>query len=279
MIYDDGICHLGEGPLWHPGRGELFWFDILGRRLHRKGQSWRFDRFVSAAGWVDDDRLMIASDRALSLFSIGSGKVEDLCPLEADLPGTRSNDGRADPQGGFWIGTMGIAPTPGLGSIWRWYRGELRRLYGGIAVTNAICFSPDGTIAYFCDTFEQVIRRVQLDRDGWPSGEPEIHVDLRGTPWMPDGATVDAEGNLWNAQWGGGRVAGYDTAGREIGVIPFPAVQSTCPAFGGEGFGTLFCTSAAVGLDQPHVAAHPDSGRTFAVPAPVRGLAEYRVIL
>ncbi len=279
MIHDDGINLLGEGPLWHPERGELFWFDILGRRLHRKGQSWRFDRFVSAAGWIDRDTLLIASDRALSVFSLTSGSLDDLCALEADVPGNRCNDGRADPQGGFWIGTMAIHQPAKTGAFWRFYKGELRRIMAPVAISNAACFAPDGTTAYFADTPEQVIRRIRLDRDGWPVGESEIHVDLRGTDLFPDGAVVDAEGNLWNAQWGAGRVAAYDQNGREIAVIPVPSVQSTCPAFGGADLSTLFCTSAAAGLSQDHLADHPDSGRTFATNVPFRGQAEHRVLL
>ena len=110
-VYDDRPCELGEGPLWHPLRRELFWFDILGKRmLARKGDAtreWRFDRHASAAGWVDETTLLIATETDLSRFDIATGRLEPIAPLEADMPATRSNDGRADPFGGFWIGTMG----------------------------------------------------------------------------------------------------------------------------------------------------------------------------
>ncbi|MCC7320621.1 MAG: SMP-30/gluconolactonase/LRE family protein [Rubellimicrobium sp.] len=278
-IHDDTICLLGEGPMWHPLRGELFWFDILGRTLHRRGQHWRFDRIVTAAGWIDEDRLLIASDRALSVFTLSTGKDAELCPLEADVPGNRSNDGRADPQGGFWIGTMGLDAEQDAGAIWRWYRGELRRLFAPITIPNAICFAPDGRTAYFADTPQQVIRRVTLDDQGWPVGESAIHIDLRGTGHFPDGAVVDSAGVLWNAQWGSFRVAAYDAAGREMAAIPFPAEQTSCPAFGGERMRTLFCTSAAAGKSQRHLVDHPESGRTFAARVDAVGQAEHRVIL
>jgi len=278
-VYDDTICLLGEGPLWHPLRRELFWFDILGRTLHSKGRHWRFERVVTAAGWVDEDRLLVASDRALSLFTLSSGRNEDICPLDADNPGTRSNDGRADPQGGFWIGTMGLGEEKGAGAIWRWYRGTLRQLFPEISIPNAICFAPDGRTAYFADTPEKIIHRVALDAEGWPAGAPEIHVDLRDTPHFPDGAVVDSAGTLWNAQWGSFRVAAYDRDGREVAAIPFPAAQTSCPAFGGEGLRTLFCTSAAAGQSQRHLLDNPETGRTFAIPVDTSGQAEHRVIL
>jgi sugar lactone lactonase YvrE len=274
MIFDDTRCALGEGPLWHPGRAELFWFDILGKRLHRKGQSWGFATYVSAAGWVDDDTLLVASATALSRFTISTGMSALVTPLEAENPVTRSNDGRADPQGGFWIGTMGINAEPGAGSIWRYYKGELRRLYPDITISNAICFAPDGQTAYFTDTPTQKIMKVTLDKDGWPAGTPTLHIDLTGTDFRPDGAVVDAAGNLWNAQWGTARVAGYDPSGKFITAYGFPAAQTTCPAFGGPDLKTLYCTSAADGLTPDDV-----QGRTYAIPTQYSGNTEHRVLL
>lgn len=280
MIHDDTICLLGEGPLWHPTRNQLFWFDILGRTLHTKGQHWGFETFVSAAGWADDDHLLIASATALSLFNLTTGVSEIVVPLEADNPLTRSNDGRADPFGGFWIGTMGIDAQAKAGSIYRYYRGELRKIIPGITVTNAICFSPDGTTACYADSADQRIMRIGLDpKDGWPVGEAQVQIDLRGENRIPDGAVIDAAGNLWNAQWQSGRVATYDPTGKFLFATEFPASKTTCPAFGGPELSTLFCTSAAVDLSQDHIAAHPHSGRTFAQQTTYKGQPEHQVIL
>ena len=275
MIYDDTICTLGEGPLWHPGRDELFWFDILGKRLHRKGQHWQFDEYVSAAGWVSDAELLVATQTALRLFDLETGSSEKLCDLEADNPVTRSNDGRADPQGGFWIGTMGINAEPKAGAIYRYWKGELRQLYDDIQISNSICFSPDGTTAYFTDTNTQQIMAVPLDADGWPAAAPKVHVDLTGTPYRPDGAVVDQGGNLWSAQWGVGRVAVYDTDAREIASHDFPATQISCPAFGGKDLSTLFVTSARVGLG----GSAREDGKTFVLETDAVGQAEHRVLL
>ncbi|MFQ1701731.1 SMP-30/gluconolactonase/LRE family protein [Loktanella agnita] len=273
MIYDATQCQLGEGLLWHPERAELFWFDILGHRLHRKGQQWQFDTYVSAAGWVDHDTLLVASARALHRFDITSGDHEELCPLEADNTVTRSNDGRADPQGGFWIGTMGIDAEADAGAIYRYYKGELRQLFAPITISNAICFAPDGKTAYFTDTPTQKIMRVALDTDGWPAGDPTLHINLSGTDFRPDGAVVDAAGNLWNAQWGTARVAGYTANGDFIKAFDFPADQTTCPAFGGPDLNILHCTSAAVGL------TGAAQGQTFSIKTDIAGQAEHRVIL
>lgn len=275
-IIDDHPCALGEGPLWHPERNALFWFDILGKTLHCKGDArshWRFDEYVSAAGWVDRDTLLLASATGLWRFDIASGTRDLLAPLEGDKPDTRSNDGRADPQGGFWIGTMGVNAEPEAGAIYRYYRGELRQLFDDITISNAICFAPDGQAAYFCDTVTRQIQKVALDAGGWPKGAPEVFVDLRRDALNPDGAVVDAQGNLWNAQWGAGRVACYAPDGALVRTVAVPATQTTCPAFGGADLSTLFVTSAADGLEDAK------AGMTFAVPLGIKGQREHQVIL
>lgn len=126
--FDNRACELGEGPIWHPLRRQFFWFDILGRRLLSRDDKaglleWRFDSMASAAGWIDRDRLLIATETGLDILDLGTGRLAPLMPLEADRPATRSNDGRADRQGGFWIGTMGKHAESGAGAIYRYHRG------------------------------------------------------------------------------------------------------------------------------------------------------------
>lgn len=283
-VFDSTACQLGEGPLWHPERGQLFWFDIVGCRLHTRDGSgprtWSFGENVSAAGWVSRDELLIASETQLFLFEVETGRSHHVAPLEADIPATRSNDGRADPWGGFWIGTMGKKAEPGLGSIYRYYRGEVRRLYPDISITNAICFAPDRSVAYWTDTNVGIIMRQRLDADtGWPEGAPEAWLTLDPKSSRPDGAVVDAAGNLWNAQWGGHRVACYAPDGTLLRAVEFPAAHTSCPAFGGDDMSTLFCTSARQGLPDEALAAEPRNGMTFMARGIARGQAEHRVIL
>jgi sugar lactone lactonase YvrE len=284
MIFDPSLCELGEGPLWHPERGQLFWFDILSKRLlTREGgatRHWQFDEHVSAAGWVDRDRLLIASESALSLFDLVTGTGHALLSLEADNPLTRSNDGRVDPFGGFWIGTMGKRAEPGAGAIYRFYRGELRLLFDDLTIPNAICFAPGGEWAYFADTPRRQVMRVRLDEVGWPASAPEVFVDLRAEGLNPDGAVVDARGDLWIVLWGAGRVACHSGAdGRFLHALTFPAPHTTCPAFGGTGLGTLFVTSAREKLDAAALGRHPDSGAVFTVETNKAGQAEHRVVV
>ncbi|WP_081962725.1 SMP-30/gluconolactonase/LRE family protein [Paracoccus sanguinis] len=283
-VLDERRCDLGEGPLWHPTRRQLFWFDINRGQLlscSEKGPlSWSFGCPVSAAGWLDEEHLLVASDTGLLRFSLTSGTCEMVVPLEAEDPRTRSNDGRADPWGGFWIGTMGRQAEPGLGAIWRYHRGELRRMFPGITISNAISFAPDGSHACFADTRRRMIWRVSLaEADGWPVGDPAPFIDLAPAGLNPDGAVIDAEGTLWVALWGDGSVTGFGPDGQRRARLALPSPHVSCPAFSGDGLDILLATTACEGLDPIALNAHPQAGMTFVVATGLRGQAEHQVVL
>ncbi|MCC5992950.1 MAG: SMP-30/gluconolactonase/LRE family protein [Rhodobacteraceae bacterium] len=272
---NDIRCDLGEGAFWHPVRDEFFWFDITGRKLHSIARSWDFDEMPSAMGWISADEVMIATETRLLVFSLGTGTARTLCALEAQNPTTRSNDGRADPRGGFWIGTMGKQAQKGAGAIWRYWRGELRRLYAGLTIPNAISFAPDGQSACFTDTVTRRIMRVSLDAEGWPRGAPDCWLDLTEAGLNPDGAVFDAAGNFWVAQWGAGRVAAYAPDGQFLCAVEFPAAHCSCPAFGGRGLDDLYCTTARQGLRLPTQL----DGAAFCAKGTGRGQEEHRLEL
>lgn len=278
-VYDTRQCTLGEGLLWHPLRQQLFWFDIIGKRLlsrkEEKTWSWQFEEHASAAGWIDADTLLIATETGLQKFDIPSGRMHHIIALEADNPITRSNDGRADPWGGFWIGTMGKFAEDGAGKIYRFFKGRLSVLFDDISIPNAICFSPDRTTAYFADTPEQIIMEQPLDKQGWPKGAPHVLVDLRPDNLFPDGAVVDAEGCIWNAQWGAGRIARYSAKGSFMSAIQFPAKHTTCPAFGGTDLRRLFVSTASQNLALPDIF----DGQLYETTTEYIGLAEPQVLL
>ncbi|PSL18829.1 SMP-30/gluconolactonase/LRE family protein [Shimia abyssi] len=283
-VFDNRVCALGEGPLWHPERKQLFWFDILSKQLlTREGdaqKSWQFDEHVSAAGWVDQTTLIMASETGLWRFDLETGTRKLLVALEADNPVTRSNDGRADPQGGFWIGTMGKSAEAGAGAIYRYYRGGLRKLVADVTISNAICFAPDGASAFYTDTVTKQIMRWTLDTEtGWPTGEAGVFLDLTEDGLNPDGAVVDASGLLWVAQWGAARVAAYDGDGAFVRTVSFEGQHTSCPAFGGVDLSTLFCTTARDGVSDNMIAEQPSNGMTFACPGVAQGQREHRVIL
>lgn len=280
-VFDARVCALGEGPLWHPLQQRWYWFDILNRALLAKDSFgeyvWQFDEMVSACGWLNEHALLIASESGLYRFDTKdpSATKELVVAIEADNKVTRSNDGRADPWGGFWIGTMGKQAEPGAGAIYRYYQGELRTLVANVTISNAICFAPDQSCAYYTDTPTQKIMRQALDENGWPKGQAKVFVDLSHENLNPDGAVVDSNGNLWNAQWGANQVSCYNNQGALIKRVTFDAAQISCPAFGGDNMASLVATSAAIDAD----AKDSKAGMTFMMKADAQGLPEYRVEL
>jgi sugar lactone lactonase YvrE len=278
-VFDDRKCKLGEGLLWHPLRKQLFWFDILSKklfsRINEDKKEWQFNEMASAAGWIYKDNLLIAFETNLSIFNLETSKVDKLIALEEKNFITRSNDGRADPWGGFWIGTMGKNAEAHAGKIYRFFEGKLEIIYDNITVSNSICFSPDKLYAYFTDTFTNKIMRQALSKEGWPKNKPDIFIDMTREGINPDGSVIDAEGCLWNAQWGTGKCSRYDSKGNFLEEIILPASQITCPSFGGEDFKTLYLTSASIGLESPENLA----GSVFKVKTQYKGQKEHQVIL
>ena len=284
-VFDATQNSLGEGVLWHPLRHSLFWFDILKHRLFErsiddpKAKVWQFDAHISAAGWIDFNTLMIASETELFAFNLEDQTKVTLAALEADNPITRSNDGRADRQGGFWIGTMGKRAEDKVGSIYRYYKGEVRKLFADLTITNSICFGIDGKTAYFTDTLTRQIMSVRLDQDGWPISSPKIYLDLNAAKLSPDGAVIDAKGNMWIAQWGAGRVSCYDQNGKLVSAQYATAHQITCPAFGGDDYQTLFCTSASEGLGDSDIKTQNAGATYFSQLDDVKGVPEPQVFI
>ncbi|MEL7276254.1 MAG: SMP-30/gluconolactonase/LRE family protein [Pseudomonadota bacterium] len=275
-VYDDRPCTLGEGPIWHRAHGQLLWFDIVAGRLLSGGdgaREWTFDEPASAAAELADGRVLVATATGLTILDLASDACEPFVSLEADDPAIRSNDGRPDPWGGLWIGTMGFDAEPEAGAIYRVTGREVRTLFPRISVPNGICFAPDRSVAYLADSAIGVIWRQPLDEDGWPDGAREIFVD-DGPAGLPDGAVCDADGYVWSARWGGSCVLRFAPDGRLDHRVDLPTAQVTCPAFGGEGFDTLYVTTARQGLDAESLAEQPHAGQTFRVLGTVPGRPE-----
>ena len=280
-LFIDNRLSLGEGPIWHPGRDEFIWFDINAGRMFRSDHKGKlagtvhFDQPTSAAAIIDNRRLAIVTCGALLLFDIETGDRQTIVALEADKPGNRPNDSRVDPAGGFWIGTMGRKAEPGAGAYYHFRAGNLQTLYQGINIPNSTCFSPDGRTAYFAGLRQLAIKKVEIDTaTGVPIGEPKVFVDFPQGGAEPDGSVVDAEGFLWNAEYGGGRVVRYSPEGKIDRVVKLPVSQVTCPCLGGPDFRTMFITTAHQGMNDAQRAAEPLAGSCFVVEVDVPGLPE-----
>jgi sugar lactone lactonase YvrE len=279
-ILSEERCHLGEGPTYDATTDTAWWFDILEGRLFEARLAsghikiHELGRMASVLARIDARRQLIAAEDGFYIRTIADGAMTLHCPLEADNPVTRSNDGRVHPSGTFWIGTMGRKAESRAGAIYALRRGEIQRLFPGITIPNAICFSPDGATGYFADTRENTLYRVSVDpHTGLPLGTPEILLHHKGIGGL-DGAIVDADGLIWNARWGGGCVDVYSPEGAHLRSIQVPARQSSCPAFVGADLSRLLVTSAWQGMDEAARAADPHAGCTFLLDVAAHGRGE-----
>ena len=281
-VFDTTPCSLGEGVFWHPERAALFWFDIIAGRLYERGASgqrvWDFGEPASAAARMDDGRLLVATASGLLAVDLETGDKTPLASFPKGPVPTRSNDGRADRQGGFWIGTMGLGAEREAGALYRYYKGELRKLMGGLTIPNGIAFPQDGSLAYFTDTMTGLVWRQALDAEGWPTGEREVYLNLKAERLNPDGAVVDAAGNYHSAQWGAHRVAVYNPAGEQTDAIMFGPSNVSCPAFGGADMNRLFVTTAREGLSEADLDAQTLAGQTLVQQTTYKGLPEPVII-
>jgi sugar lactone lactonase YvrE len=273
-------CHLGEGPTYDATTDTAWWFDILEKRLFEANVAsgrlkvHALGKMASALARIDAQRQLIIAEDGLYIRHVTDGRMELFAALEADNPVTRSNDARVHPSGTLWLGTMGRKAEPRAGAIYALHQGRISRLFPGITIPNAICFSPDGKVGYFADTAANIMHRVPLDAaTGLPVRESVPFIRHKGVGGL-DGAVVDADGLIWNARWGGGCVDVYDTNGRSLRSLRAPARQSSCPAFVGRDFSRLLVTSAWQGMDESARAADPEHGRTFILDAGAHGRAE-----
>ena len=284
-VLDEARCHLGEGMAYDVASDTAWWFDILGKRLHEMrladGAVHRhaLPVMASALAFIDHARQLVAADDGLYVRTLADGRLTRVAPLEDDNPANRSNDGRAHPSGTFWIGTMGRNAEIRAGAIYAFRAGELSRIFTGITIPNAICFSPDGGTGYFADTRSNVLHRVSVDpATGMPTGAPEtLHV--HGGPGGLNGAVVDAEGRIWCAIWGGACLRVFSSQGECVRAVAVPARQPSCPVFAGADFRRVLVTSAYQGMDETARAADAQHGRTFVLDAGVTGRPEPRVRL
>jgi sugar lactone lactonase YvrE len=276
---------LGESPLWCPEQGTLFWVDIRAPALRRlepaSGQirSFVLPELCGAVSFSSPGRVVLSLSSGLYLFDLST---EALSPLVAPEPaerGNRLNDTKADRRGRLWVGTMRDYGAATTGALYRVGPDLVcTATIAPVTVPNAISWSPDDRVMYFADTGDGRIRAYDFDVERGTLGRMRILVEAGLIPGKPDGATVDAEGCVWNARFGGGAVVRITPEGALDRTIPIPVSFVTSCAFGGTDLTTLYVTTARQKLTPAELNAQPYAGAVFAVDAGVRGLPEPRFI-
>jgi sugar lactone lactonase YvrE len=282
----DAKCELGEGPAWDAAAARLWWTDIDGRAVWRldpvtrEAQRFALPDRVGFLAPTKDGRLLLGTAKALCIAAplagggLGASKLIDLEPGMR----TRANDGRPDRFGNAVFGTMDdVSPRTPIGSFYQYSTAHgLRRLpLPNCSVANSICFSPDGRTMYFTDTPTNVIRCGDYDPDAASVTNLRDVVSLGPGQGHPDGATIDADGCLWSAAWGGHAVRRFTPGGRLDLEVAVPAKNVTCPTFGGADLSTLYLTSSRQQHTPEELANAPQAGGLFAVRIDgIRGIAD-----
>jgi L-arabinonolactonase len=272
---------LGECPLWDDRTATLWWVDILAPSLRQfqpgTGTVKRLDLAEAMGSFAFREKggLLAAMKSGIYFFDPADLSRKVVAQPEKEIAANRFNDGRCDRAGRFWAGTMSDPIREPSGSLYRISPdGRCERKRTGVTVPNSLAWSPDGRRMYFADSPRRKI--WVFDYDG-ASGEPSNERLFAAThPGSPDGSCVDADGCLWNAEYGGGRVVRYTPEGKIDRVIELPVQNPTCCCFGGSDFGTLYITSAAQGLSAEELHRQPLAGSVLAVRPGAKGLAEAR---
>lgn len=274
-----------EGVIWDDLMGLVRWTDIATSTIHDYDPGTGVVREHKLPARVccfalthEPGVLLLAMEKQLARFDTRDERLHVLGDIEADIPGTRANDGRCDRGGNLIFGTLNERGPEKVASFWRYTRdGQLSRLaLPKAAITNSICFSPDGETMYFTDSPTAQIMACDYDAD---TGEVDR---IRGFAQLdkgiePDGSTIDAEGFLWNAQWGGSRVVRYAPDGRVDATIELPARQPSCVSFAGAELERMVITSAYKGVDESQLKDEPLNGAIFiGTPPRGRGIPEAR---
>lgn len=242
-------ARLGEGALWDDRTGELWWVDIQGCRLHRMGEaghdrrSWDLPQEPGCLALTDDPARIITGLRTgLFIFDPETEHLEFLAAPEGHSARHRLNDGKVDPGGRLWLGTMHVDEHPSEGALHRLDGPrQLTRVDGPYTVPNGPAFAPDGRVMYCADSPARTIYSFEL---GGSTMRRREFVRFAGDEGYPDGMTTDAAGCLWVAHWGGGSVSRFGPDGSRLARIEVPAENVTSCAFGGADMQTLFITTA-----------------------------------
>ncbi len=278
----DARARLGEGPVWDEIAGVLAWVDILAPAIHVYRPSDGSDLLIPLPSPVGAVALRERGGFVLALedgfwLRDADGTLRFLAPVEADDPSIRMNDGGVDPAGRFYCGTMAYDERPGVAALYRLEPdGRVDRLFGGATISNGIDWSPDGRSCWYIDTPTLGVDRFDYDRETGALTNRRRVITIEPGQGSPDGLTVDAEGGVWVAFWGGWCVRRYLPDGTRDRVVQVPAAQVTSCAFGGELLDELYITTAWNGLSASDREAQPHAGGLFRTRPGVRGVRARR---
>ena len=257
---------LGEGPVFYK---KLYWVDIEGKRIIRKdletGEEEVIDTpdLVSSLCIVDEDRVVATIRHGIYLVDLRERRFEKLVEVESDLVDNRFNDGKCDKLGRYWAGTMNMKKTSPSGNLYKFDGREIKKMVDGLTVSNGLGWDPDDEVMYLIDSPVRKVYAFDFDLKRGELWNKRVLIDFYNEAGNPDGMTVDEEGYLWIAHWGGGRVSRWSPKGEKVLEIKLPVTYVSSVTFGESN--EIFITTARKDDE-------PLSGMVFKERVSVRGL-------
>lgn len=270
LLYESR-CKLGEGPYWHSERQSIFWLDIENKTLNElpiasdKIKSINLPQRSSTIVQGQDERLILGVQGGLATLNLDTEEVTWLMDIEKNYADRRTNDGKCSPNGSLLIGIMNLQCKEGKGSLYLVNDNlELRKILSNLSIPNGMAWSPLDQQMFFIDSPSYKITSFHLNEQTGAITDQKTVVQISKGLGMPDGMTIDKEGCLWVAHWGGYGVYRWNPAtGQLVDKIDVPAPHVTCCVFGGENMDELFITTARDGLTNKQLKEYPLSGSLF----------------
>lgn len=265
-------CELGEGPVWDPERQCLWWVDINQGAVHQYHITSEIHREIktgslcSAVLLCDSGKLIVTLKDGFAYMDAATGSTACLAKIEEDLPENRFNDAKCDPAGRVWAGTMNYCSgQPGAGNLYALEAEHtVVKKLTDITCSNGMAWSPDHQLFYYIDSPTREVTAFSYDKATGTISNKRTIIQIPETQGMPDGMTIDDEGMLWVAVWGGSSVIRYDPfSGKCLSKIQLPVVNVTSCTFGGENLEDLYITTAMTGQSDEALKEQPLAGQVF----------------
>lgn len=266
-------CLLGEGPVWNAAGNSICWVDILKGNIHEFLLSENVHRriavkeMIGAVALCRNGDFLAALKTGLAFINKTDGAMKLLHHPEIHLPENRFNDGKCDPAGRFWVGTMALSEKVGAGCLFMIERDLSPSVkMEGVTISNGMAWSPDHKTFYYIDTPTFEVAAYDYDIETGEIANSKIAISIPEKEGFPDGMTIDTEGMLWIAHWDGWQVARWNPfTGEKLLSIRLPAARITSCTFGGDDLKDLYITSASIGLTEQQRGEQPLAGSLFVV--------------
>ncbi|OOG69353.1 SMP-30/gluconolactonase/LRE family protein [Algoriphagus sp. A40] len=280
-------CFLGEGPYWHSERGSFYWVDIENGKLFEhqlatgSTRNWNFSDRLTVVLEGQNHKLILGIGRKLARFDPKTEELEWISEVEHDLELHRFNDGKVDPAGRIWIGTLSTKFTQGAGSLYR-IGTDLApsKMLSDLTISNGMAWTEDNRTFYFIDSPTQQINEFDYDLESGEIRFRRLAVEVPKSLGTPDGMCIDREGMLWVAHYGGSGVYRWNpNSGQLLEKIEVPVPHVTSCCFGGENLDHLLITTAQENLSPEDLIKYHISGDVFLVKTEAKGYLPHKALV